>query len=99
MQFSTRAEAHVSEVSEAGDTFIGPLSLRNGHTVWLQARQGPMLPDDYSGVAAVEREFRGFRTTGPFDDAFGLGIVNSLPIPMSVELPMGNRHITIVDKL
>ena len=92
----------IRSVSLPGDRVLHDgLSLSNGETVWIQVRYSEMSPDENKGIAAVEREFRGFKVTGSLDSvhAWGLWITTSVnEIPLLVQLPLGRRHITVADE-
>lgn len=83
-------------VSQPGDRILASLSMSNGETVWLQARQAVMTPDENRGLASAEREFRGFEVGGSLKDvhAWGLWITTAaeIAIPLLVQFPLGRRH-------
>jgi hypothetical protein len=85
-------------VSRPGDQILGSLPLSSGETVWLQARQEEMSPDETKGIDSVERQFRGFKVSGDLDSihAWGLWIATSSQgLPILVQFPVGRRHFKV----
>jgi hypothetical protein len=41
----------INSVSQPGDWIVGSLPLSNGGSVWLQARQAVMSPEEHEGIA------------------------------------------------
>jgi len=87
----------INSVSQTGDWIVGSLPLSNGETVWVQARQAAMSPDDQKGIASVEREFRGIQVSGDLDaiNLWGLWLTSSpvRVIPLLVQFQLGRRHL------
>ncbi len=95
--FSSAAVASdgILQVSMPADRIVGSLPMSNGETVWLQARQTEMSPEENKGIDSAEREFRGFGVSGDLESvhAWGLWIATSNPdTPILVQFPLGRRH-------
>ena len=72
--------------------------MANGEAVWLQMRQAEMQPDDNKGIAALEREMRGFKVKdrNSLKGAWGMWVTTSQQgDPLLVQIPLGRRHFEV----
>ena len=72
-----------------------PLTLDDGRRVWLIAAIRPIASDEQANIDLVERQFRGFSSSGSKEEmteAFGIQV--DVAEPMIVQFPLGLRHFT-----
>jgi hypothetical protein len=93
--FAAKRDADIAEVSTAGDLHgTERLQLKNGDTVWLQARYLPLGPGEPEHLDVLEREFRVFTASGKTADISAAGIEVFRDQPLVIQFPLGLRHFT-----
>jgi hypothetical protein len=95
--FSTPGIAadEINSVSQPGDLIVGSLPLANGETVWVQAREAAMSPDEQDRFASIERQYMGFGASDLDSiEPWALWLTGSpeLGTPLLIEFPLGRRH-------
>lgn len=84
----------VDTVSLPGDSIIGNIKLKNGETVWLQARWRPMLREETDSIETHAQEFEGFRTETPYEQmsAWTTWVHTGEETPILIQIPLGRHH-------